>query len=77
MKEAVINLIASTLGIDKKKINEKTNLIADLDVESLDLVDLVVAFEEKYEIEIPDQDIKNLQTVEDIVSYLETHRVSN
>ena len=77
MKEEVINLIASTLGIDKKKINEKTNLIADLDVESLDLVDLVVAFEEKYEIEIPDQDIKNLQTVEDIVSYLETHKASN
>lgn len=77
MKEEVINLIASTLGIDKKKINEKTNLIADLDVESLDLVDLVVAFEEKYEIEIPDQDIKNLQTVEDIVNYLETHKASN
>ena len=77
MKEEVINLIASTLGIDKKKINEKTNLIADLDLESLDLVDLVVAFEEKYEIEIPDQDIKNLQTVEDIVSYLETHKASN
>ena len=73
MKEEVINLISSTLEIDKKNINENTNLIADLDVESLDLVNLVVAFEEKYGMEIPDQDIKNLQTVSDIISYLESH----
>ena len=73
MKEEIINLISKTLGIDKKLINEKTNLIADLDVESLDLVDLVVAFEEKYQMEIPDQDIKNLQTVEDIINYIQSH----
>ena len=73
MKNEIIDLIAKTLGINKKKINEKTNLVADLDVESLDLVSLVVAFEEKYGIEIPDQDIKNLQTVEDIIKYIETH----
>ena len=73
MKNEVISIISKTLGIDKKKINEKTNLIADLDVESLDLVDLVVAIEEKYQMEIPDQDIKNLQTVEDIINYLESH----
>lgn len=73
MKEEVINIISSTLEIDKKSINENTNLIADLDVESLDLVNLVVAFEEKYGMEIPDQDIKNLQTVSDIINYLESH----
>ncbi len=73
MKNEIINIISKTLGIDKKKINEKTNLVADLDVESLDLVDLVVAIEEKYQIEIPDQDIKNLQTVEDIINYIQSH----
>lgn len=73
MKKEIIDIIARTLGIDKKKINEKTNLVADLDVESLDLVDLVVAIEEKYQIEIPDQDIKNLQTVEDIINYIQSH----
>ena len=73
MKNEIISLISSTLGINKKKINEKTNLIADLGLESLDLVDLVAAFEEKYQIEIPDQDIKNLQTVEDIIKYIESH----
>ena len=73
MKEEIIDLISSTLEIDKKKINESTNLIADLDVESLDLVDLVAAFEEKYDIEIPDKDVKNLQTVGDIIKYLKSH----
>ncbi|MBR4230959.1 MAG: acyl carrier protein [Bacilli bacterium] len=73
MKNEIIELISKTLGISKKKITEKTNLTADLDVESLDLVSLVVAFEQKYNIEIPDQDIKNLQTVEDIIKYIESH----
>ena len=73
MKEEVIELISSVLEIEKKDINEKTNLVADLGVESLDLVDLVAAFEEKYEFEIPDKDIKNLQTVGDIIKYIEEH----
>ena len=71
MKEEIIELISNTLEIDKNKINESTNLIADLDVESLDLVDLVAAFEEKYGIEILDKDVKNLQTVGDIIKYIE------
>ena len=73
MKEEIINLIASTLEVSKDSLNEKTNLVKDLDVESLDLVDLVVAFQEKYQIEIPDEDIKNLQTIEDIIKYIESH----
>lgn len=73
MKDKVINLIAETLDIDKKIINEKTNLVKDLEVESLDLVDLVGAFEEEFGVEIADKDIKNLQTVGDIIKYAEEH----
>lgn len=73
MKDKVINLIAETLDVDKKKINEKTNLLKDLEVESLDLVDLVGAFEEEFGVEIADKDIKNLQTVGDIIKYAEEH----
>ena len=73
MKDKVIKLIAKTLELDAKKINEKTNLVQDLDVESLDLVDLVAAFEEEFGVEIEDKDIKNLQTVGDIVKYIEKH----
>ena len=73
MKDKIINLIADTLDIDAKQISEDTNLVKDLDVESLDLVDLVAAFEEEFGIEIPDKDIKNLQTVGDIICYAEEH----
>lgn len=71
IKKEVISLIADTLEIAKENINEKSNLVSDLDVESLDLVGLVVAFEDKYNVEIPDSEIKNLQTVEDIISFIE------
>lgn len=74
MEAKVISLIADTLEVDKDKITSDTNLIQDLEVESLDLVDLVAAFEEQFNIEIPDKDIKNLQTVGDIIAYAEAHQ---
>ncbi len=75
MKEEIINLISEVLEVDKSEINENTNLINDLEIESLDLVDLVAAFEKKYNFEIPDKDIKNLQIVSDIVKYIESKNV--
>ncbi len=75
MKEEIINIIADTLEIPKNHINEKTNLIKDLELESLDIVELINAFEMQYGIEILDQDIKNLQTVEDIIEYIENKNV--
>ena len=75
MQKEIIELIASVLELDKKDINENTNLLVDLEIESLDLVDLISAFEEKYQLEIPDQDIKNFQTVGDIIKYIEQTQV--
>lgn len=69
--DGVKKIIAETLEVDVKEVKEDSNLIADLGMESLDLVDLVVAFEEKYEITIDDKDFKKLQTVKDIVTYIE------
>ena len=74
MKEEVISLISETLEIDPKTIHEDTDLSKDLGVESIDLVDLVTAFEDKYNFEIPDNELKNLLTVKDIVSYIEKHQ---
>lgn len=71
MKEEVVDLIAETLEIDKDELKDDTDLARDLNVESIDLVDLVTAFEDKYQFEIPDQELKNLQTVGDIVKYVE------
>ncbi len=75
MKEEIIALVSEVLEVPKEKINEKTNLVSDLDVESLDLVDLIAAFETKYQIEIADKDIKKLQTIGDIIKYIESKNV--
>ncbi|CDE49290.1 acyl carrier protein [bacterium] len=73
MKEEVIKIIASVAEVPEESINLNTNLIADLDLESLDLVTLVSEIENKYELEIPDKEIKKIQTVEDIVNFLSSH----
>ena len=70
MKEEIINIIANVAEVPSKKINLDTNLVKDLELESLDLVTLVSEFEEKYNITVEDKDIKNLQTVKDIVDYI-------
>jgi acyl carrier protein len=72
--ESVKKIIADTLEIDVKEVKAESNLIADLGMESLDLVDLVVAFEEKYKVSIDDKDVKKLQTVQDIVTYIENKK---
>lgn len=73
-KEEVVSLIAETLEIDPGELKDDTDLAKDLGVESIDLVDLVTAFEDKYSFEIPDNELKNLQTVNDIVCYIEKQR---
>lgn len=71
MKNEVIEIISKVTEIPVKKINLDSNLVKDLKIESLDLVSLVAEFEEKYNIVVDDKDIKNLQTVKDIVDYIE------
>lgn len=71
--EEVIDTIANITEVDKNIIKEDSNLIKDLEIDSLDLVDLVVEFENKYNFQIPDQDVKEIQTVKDIVDYIKAH----
>ena len=73
MKEEIIKIIAGIAEVPEKSINENTNLLADLDLESLDLVTLISEIETKYELEIPDKEIKKIQTVGDIINYLSRH----
>lgn len=73
MQEEIIKIIAGVAEVPEESINLKTNLIADLDLESLDLVTLVSEIENKYQLEIPDKEIKKIQTVEDIVNFLSSH----
>ena len=70
MEKDIINVIAEIAEINPKKISMASTLSGDLELESLDLVTLVSEFEEKYNITVEDKDIKNLQTVKDIVDYI-------
>lgn len=71
MKDEIIEIIANIAEVPSKKITLETNLVNDLDLGSLDLVTLVAEFEDKYNMTVEDKDIKNLQTVKDIVEYIE------
>ena len=71
--EEVIEVISNVTEVEKDMIKEDSNLIKDLEIDSLDLVDLVVEFENKYNFQIPDQDVKEIQTVKDIVEYIKSH----
>jgi len=73
MLEKVVEILSELTGIEEKEIKEDSKLIADLELNSLDVVNMVVTFEEKFDIEIPEQKIKDFVTVGDIVQYLESH----
>jgi acyl carrier protein len=71
MLEKVIEILSEFTALEKDKITEESALIADLGLNSLDVINVVVAFEEEFDIDIPDKDIKSFSTVGDIVKYLE------
>ncbi len=71
MIEKVIDILSNFTTLDRKLITEKSGLLTDLELNSLDVINVVVAFEDEYDIDIPDQKIKDFVTVGDIVEYLE------
>lgn len=73
MLEKVKEILKDYTETPPSEITLTSNLVKDLDLNSLDVVNIVVAFEDEFEIEIPDREIKNLTTVGDIIKYLEEH----
>ena len=68
--EEVKKIIVETLGCDEDQVTTEASIIDDLEADSLDLVELHMAFEEALDIKIPDETLANLKTVGDIVDYL-------
>ena len=66
-------ITAEQLSIDESVIKMDTNLMKDLEADSLDAVEIIMALEEEYDIEIPDEEAEKFQTVDDIVKYVEDH----
>lgn len=71
MLERVIDILADFTTLEKDKITKDSELVTDLGLNSLDVINVVVEFEDRFDIEIPDQIIKELVTVGDIAEYLE------
>ena len=67
--DAVSAIISDKLGVSESEITEKANFVSDLGADSLDVVELVMEIEKKFDIQIPDQDAETFKTVGDAVDY--------
>jgi acyl carrier protein len=70
IEKKVREMIVENLGIDPDKVTEESSFVEDLGADSLDTVELVMAFEEEFGIEIPDEDAEKLTTVRKAIDYL-------
>jgi acyl carrier protein len=71
--ERVRQIIVEQLGVDEAEVTPSASFVDDLGADSLDTVELVMAFEEAFDIEIPDEDAEKIRTVKDAVDYINAH----
>ena len=69
--DVIKGMIIDQLGVSEDELQLETNLMKDLEADSLDAVEIIMAIEDEYDIEIPDEDAERFQTIGDIVSYVE------
>ncbi len=69
--EKITEILAEQLDADRDAMTADTKIADDLGADSLDLVDLIMAVEDEFDIEIPDEDVENIQTIGDIVNYID------
>jgi acyl carrier protein len=70
IEERVINVVADQLGVEASEVTPEASFTDDLGADSLDTVELVMAFEEEFDVEIPDEDAEKMNIVKDAVNYL-------
>ena len=70
--EKVKDIIVEELGVEREKLTNEASFMDDLGADSLDTVELVMAFEKEFEIDIPDEDAEKMRTVGDALAYLHT-----
>ena len=74
MLEKVKEIVAESLNVEESTLSETTSFKEDLGADSLDLFEMVMAFEEAFEVEIPSEDLEQITTVGDVVKYIESHK---
>ncbi|MFN3870508.1 MAG: acyl carrier protein [Aquificaceae bacterium] len=70
LEQRIKEIIADQLGVEVEKLNPSAKFVEDLGADSLDVVELIMAFEEEFGIEIPDEDAEKIRTVGDVIDYL-------
>ena len=76
IEERVRDLIVEQLGVNAGQVADKAYFVDDLGADSLDTVELVMAFEEEFSLDIPDEDAEKLISVTDVIKYIEEHSKS-
>jgi acyl carrier protein len=74
--EKVKKIVVEHLGVELAKVTEEASFVDDLGADSLDTVELVMAFEEAFDLEIPDDAAENISTVKDAIDYIESHKAA-
>jgi len=72
--DQVKSIIVEQLGVEEDEVKPEASFIEDLGADSLDIVELVMALEEEFDMEIPDEDAEKIKTVGDAVKYIEEHQ---
>jgi acyl carrier protein len=73
VEEKIKQIIVEQLGVDEAEVTASASFVDDLGADSLDIVELVMAFEEAFDIEIPDEDAEKIKTVKDATDYISAH----
>ena len=76
IESKVIDIVADQMGVDKGKISSETSFVNDLNADSLDVVEMVMEFEDEFETSIPDEEAEKIQTVGQAVSFIASARQS-
>ena len=71
--QKVQDIIAESLGVSRNEVEPSSDFISDLNADSLDIVELVMAIEKEFDIEIPDQEAEKIRTVQDAIDYIVAH----
>jgi acyl carrier protein len=72
--EKVKQIIVEQLGVDENQVDPSASFVDDLGADSLDIVELVMAFEEAFDLDIPDEDAEKIKTVKDAIDYIEAKK---
>jgi acyl carrier protein len=73
IEERVIEIVSEQMGVDKAQVARETSFVNDLGADSLDTVELVMEFEDEFDISIPDEEAEKIQTVGQAIDYVEAH----